>query len=129
MSRQVLTALYLRLPCGGGKRVGASMNGRDISTASEWRRGWTLVLASSVGFSFFSVMLSGAGLFMGPLGKEFHWSKTLLSGDYPNETYEHVGNYTPFLIAGAIGCALGGAIIISMPRYPAWKVAETGALA
>ncbi len=47
---------------------------------SEWRRGWALVLAASVGFSFFSVMLSGAGLFMGPLGKEFHWSKTLLSG-------------------------------------------------
>ena len=28
---------------------------------SEWRQGWALVLASSIGFSFFSVMLSGAG--------------------------------------------------------------------
>ncbi len=51
-----------------------------MTVREEWRRGWALVLAASVGFSFFSVMLSGAGLFMGPLGKEFGWSKTLLSG-------------------------------------------------
>jgi predicted MFS family arabinose efflux permease len=37
------------------------------------------VLAASLGFSFFSVMLAGTGLFMGPLSKEFGWSRTLLS--------------------------------------------------
>jgi predicted MFS family arabinose efflux permease len=47
--------------------------------AEEWRGNWTLVLAASVGFSFFSVMLAGVGLFMGPLGDEFGWSRTLLS--------------------------------------------------
>jgi predicted MFS family arabinose efflux permease len=54
----------------------------NYSTASakqEWQSNWTLVLAASLGFSFFSVMLASTGLFMGPLGKEFGWSRTLLS--------------------------------------------------
>lgn len=45
----------------------------------EWRQGWTLVLAASIGFSFFSIMLAATGLFIGPLGAEFGWSRTLLS--------------------------------------------------
>jgi len=50
-----------------------------LSAKQEWRSGWTLVLAASLGFSFFSVMLASTGLFMGPLGEEFGWSRTLLS--------------------------------------------------
>lgn len=49
------------------------------SAVREWRGNWPLVLAASVGFSFFSVMLAAVGLFMGPLGSEFGWSKTVLS--------------------------------------------------
>lgn len=49
------------------------------SAVSEWRTGWTLVLAASLGFSFFSIMLAGTGLFMEPLAREFGWSRTLLS--------------------------------------------------
>jgi MFS family permease len=50
------------------------------STArQEWRDNWPLVLSSSVGFSFFSIMLAGAGLFAVPLSREFGWSKTVLS--------------------------------------------------
>lgn len=45
----------------------------------EWRDGWKLVLAASVGFSFFSIMAAGSGLFIEPLGKEFGWSRTLVS--------------------------------------------------
>ena len=45
----------------------------------EFRAGWKLVLAASFGFSFFSVMMAGTGLFMQPLGEEFGWSRTLLS--------------------------------------------------
>ena len=48
--------------------------------SGEFRHGWKLVLAASVGFSFFSVMLGAAGLFMQPLSDEFGWSRTLLSG-------------------------------------------------
>lgn len=47
--------------------------------AQEWRSGWTLVIATSVGFSFFSVLLAATGLFIGPLSKEFGWSRSLLS--------------------------------------------------
>jgi MFS family permease len=54
------------------------MNGSQ-GAGHEWRENWTLVLAAAVGFSFFSVMLAGVGLFMGPLGDEFGWSRTQLS--------------------------------------------------
>ena len=46
---------------------------------AEWRQYWPLVIASSLAFSFTSVMTAAAGLFMEPLGKEFGWSRTLLS--------------------------------------------------
>ena len=49
------------------------------STAAEWRANWTLVLAASVGFSFFSILIASSGLFFGPLGAEFGWNRTLLS--------------------------------------------------
>ena len=52
---------------------------RPQTQADEWSQGWTLVLASAVGFSFFSVLLSAVGLFMEPLNKEFGWDKSLLS--------------------------------------------------
>lgn len=51
----------------------------QTTAAGEWRANWTLVLAASVGFSFFSIMLAAVGLFMGPLGQEFGWNKTVLS--------------------------------------------------
>ena len=50
-----------------------------ISASDEWRGGWKVVLASCLGFSFFSVLVSSAGLFMQPLQDEFGWSRTLLS--------------------------------------------------
>ncbi|MDE2403786.1 MAG: MFS transporter [Sphingomonadales bacterium] len=53
------------------------MGDRHTPTArGEWAANWTLVLAASVGFSFFSVMLAGAGLFMAPIEHEFHWSRS-----------------------------------------------------
>lgn len=55
------------------------MNTSTPTAAQEWRANWTLVLAASLGFSFFTVMLASTGLFIGPLGEEFGWSRTLLS--------------------------------------------------
>jgi predicted MFS family arabinose efflux permease len=46
---------------------------------AEWRQYWPLVIAASLAFSFTSIMTAAAGLFMEPLGKEFGWSRTLLS--------------------------------------------------
>jgi MFS family permease len=34
--------------------------------------------------------------------------------------YDLSGGYGPFLLAGAIGCAFGGLMIISLPGYPKW---------
>jgi predicted MFS family arabinose efflux permease len=55
------------------------MSEATLSPAQEWRSGWTLVLAASMGFSFFSILLAASGLFMEPLSREFGWSRTLLS--------------------------------------------------
>lgn len=52
---------------------------RDMTASHEWRRGWTLVLAASIGFSFHSVMSAAAGVFMDPVGNEFAWSRTQFS--------------------------------------------------
>lgn len=46
---------------------------------NEFRAHWPLVLAASVGFSFFSVMMASTGLFFEPLTREFGWSRTILS--------------------------------------------------
>jgi len=52
---------------------------KEPTQAQEWKTGWTLVLAASIGFSFLSVLLAGTGLFMQPLSREFGWSRSLLS--------------------------------------------------
>ena len=56
-----------------------SLDQSNLTAKQEWHAGWTLVIAASMGFSFYSVMLASTGLFMGPLGGEFGWSRTLLS--------------------------------------------------
>lgn len=46
---------------------------------AEFRQHWKLVMAAAIAFSFTSVMTAAAGLFIGPLGEEFGWSRALLS--------------------------------------------------
>lgn len=55
------------------------MDQTKLTPAQEWRRGWTVVLAAFIGFSFFSIMASSAGVFMEPLAREFHWNRTQTS--------------------------------------------------
>jgi predicted MFS family arabinose efflux permease len=55
--------------------------GHAMSSASEFRRGWKVVLASAVGVG---VGVSGAafytiGVFMKPLAAEFHWTRAAVS--------------------------------------------------
>jgi predicted MFS family arabinose efflux permease len=50
-----------------------------LNATEEWKRGWQLVLACFVGFSFFSIMTHSLGVFMEPLSSEFGWSRTLIS--------------------------------------------------
>ena len=55
------------------------MSNTKALARAEWRQYWPLVIAASTAFSFTSIMTASAGLFMEPLGREFGWSRTLLS--------------------------------------------------
>jgi len=35
--------------------------------------------------------------------------------------YDRMGGYGPFLLAGAVGCALSGVLMITLPAYPDWQ--------
>lgn len=50
-----------------------------MTAAEEWRRGWGVVLACFVGFSFLSLMTGTVSMFIQPIGKEFGWSRTLIA--------------------------------------------------
>lgn len=49
------------------------------SARDEWRRYWATVLAAMVGMSFYTVITYSLSTFIGPLEKEFGWSRTALS--------------------------------------------------
>ena len=51
----------------------------ELTTAQEFRRHWPLILAAAIGFSFTSVITAATGLFIGPISKEFGWSRALAS--------------------------------------------------
>lgn len=55
------------------------MTSPKMSARQEWARGWTVVLAAFVGFSFFSMMAAATGVFMAPLAAEFGWNTTQTS--------------------------------------------------
>jgi predicted MFS family arabinose efflux permease len=47
-----------------------------LTAKQEWKANWLLVVAASVGVSFFSFMSPGLGLFFDSLHAEFGWSRT-----------------------------------------------------
>lgn len=53
-----------------------------LTAAEEWKRNWTLVLSTFVGFSFLSVMTGSLSMFMEPVGAEFGWSRTLVASGF-----------------------------------------------
>lgn len=87
----------------------------DSSSAGEWKRGWTLVLAAAVGFSFMSVMTTAMGAFMRPLADEFHWGRALLS----------IG----MLIAGVSSVLFSPFVGIVIDRYGSRRLALPGLVA
>lgn len=48
----------------------------------EFARGWRIVLSAFFGFSFYSLMTAALGVFFGPLGDEFGWSRGLLAAGF-----------------------------------------------
>ena len=81
----------------------------------EWKDGWRLVLACFIGFSFFSFMSASIGVFMVPLGREFGWSRTLLSAG--------------ITIASVTTAVLSPFFGILIDRYGARRVALPGIVA
>jgi MFS family permease len=55
------------------------MSGQPGAAAKEWRAHWPVVLSGGIGLSFFSVVTYSLGMFIGPLEKEFGWSRALIS--------------------------------------------------
>jgi MFS family permease len=53
--------------------------GITLKVSEEWKKGWSIVLTAAVGLSFLSVVMSGFGTFVGPLGAEFGWSRGTLT--------------------------------------------------
>jgi predicted MFS family arabinose efflux permease len=86
--------------------------GNSSSAAQEWRRGWTVVMAAFVGFSFFSVMAAATGVFMEPIAQEFGWSRAQASS----------GNS----IAGIIGASLSPFFGILIDRWGTRRLALPG---
>ena len=71
-----------------------------VLAREEWRLHWTLVMASAVGFAFSSITASSAGLFMEPIGREFGWSRTLLSSGLS------IGAFISFFASPLFGVAI-----------------------
>lgn len=56
-------------------------NNSQTSAFAEWRRNWTLVLASAFGISVATIHLYSAGIFIEPLERQFGWSRAqIVSG-------------------------------------------------
>lgn len=91
------------------------MDNGPKTAADEWRRGWRLVIACFVGFSFFSIMTHSLGVFMEPLSREFGWSRTLISSGVT--------------ISSAITALLSPFFGILIDRYGSRRVAMPGLIA
>lgn len=88
------------------------------TAAQEWKSNWTLVLASALGFCFFSVMLGTTSLFMQPVTQEFGWSRTLFASGVSIATFT-TAILSPFLGIivdkwGARRLALPGVVLTIM---------------
>jgi MFS family permease len=55
-------------------------NGRGSGgTTSEWRRGWSVVVAAHLGMTLLGIFFFTAGVFFAPLEHEFHWTRAQVS--------------------------------------------------
>lgn len=91
------------------------MTDKPITAAQEWRAYWTVVFAGFIGFSFLSIMTGSLSMFMGPVGSEFGWSRTLVSSG--------------FTIASMVTAILSPFIGILVDRYGSRRIALPGIVA
>lgn len=91
------------------------MTETSAKASQEWRANWTLVLAAATGFSFMSIMTTAMGAFIGPLVKEFGWSRTVVSAGLP--------------IAGVASVLLSPLVGMFIDRHGPRRLAIPGLLA
>lgn len=89
--------------------------GPPLTAKEEWKSGWTLVMATFVGFSFLSIMTGSLSMFIEPVGNEFGWSRTLTSAG--------------FTIASVITALLSPPFGILVDRYGSRRIALPGIIA
>jgi predicted MFS family arabinose efflux permease len=88
------------------------------TTRQEWGENWPLVIVSSLGFCFFSVMLGTTGLFMQPVTEEFGWGRALFASGVSIATFT-TAIASPFLGVivdkyGARRLALPGVLLTTL---------------
>jgi MFS family permease len=91
------------------------VSARQASASDEWREGWTLVLATFVGFSFLSIMTGSLPMFIEPVSAEFGWSRTFVS--------------LGFTIASVITALLSPLFGMAVDRWGSRRVALPGIVA
>jgi len=52
------------------------------TAAAEWKAGWTVVMASFVGYSYLALMTGSLSMFIEPIGDEFGWGRTLVASGF-----------------------------------------------
>jgi hypothetical protein len=69
-------------PRTGGAKEGMSMaDGGDI-VVSEWRTGWPILVAASLGMTMLGVGYLAAGTFIAPLEHEFGWGRGEIAASF-----------------------------------------------
>lgn len=89
--------------------------GVPLTAKEEWKRGWTLVMATFVGFSFLSIMTGSLSMFIEPVGNEFGWSRTLTASG--------------FTIASIFTALLSPIFGVMVDRYGSRRIALPGIIA
>ena len=84
----------------------------EETAAQEWKQGWKVVFASFIGFYSFSILIAAMSAFMGPMGEEFGWSRTLLSA----------GTSVSSIVTMTLAPALG----VLVDRYGTRRIALPG---
>ncbi|MBA4763186.1 MFS transporter [Sphingomonas sp.] len=64
----------------GAQRRGGTRMTQTTGARSEWKAGWTVVLASGFGFVVSGIHLYSIGLFLEPLEREFGWPRSAMTG-------------------------------------------------
>lgn len=91
------------------------MSAEAKTAAQEWRDGWTLVLATFVGFSMLSVMSSSLSMFIEPISREFGWKRAFVP----------IG----FTVTAVITAVLSPAFGVAIDRWGSRRVGLPGIVA